>query len=75
MLKANHLVTGTICLGPKSTRSCFFSTTFNQIVKVGMESMVEEEKVKDWRSKKLYFPTFRKEGICLFLNVEKELKS
>lgn len=47
MLKANHIVIVTICLGPNSARSSFFSMTFNKIVKVRMESVVEEEKVKD----------------------------
>lgn len=52
MLKANHIVTGTICLGTNNARSCFFSMTFNEIVKVGIVSVVEKEKVKDLRSKK-----------------------
>lgn len=47
MLMAYHIVMGAICLGPNSARSCFFSMTFNKIVKVGIVSVVEKEKFKE----------------------------
>lgn len=70
MLKANHIVTGTICLGPNSAKSCFFSMTFNEIVKVGVVSVVEKEKVKDLRSKKYYdFSYFKKRGRFVYVSM------